>query len=53
MLFPPVECGEEIGRAVFLAPDGSELGSVPLLADETVSEPEEPEGLLRKLFSRG
>ena len=53
MLFPPVECGEEIGRAVFLAPDGSELGSVPLLADETVSAPEEPEGLLRKLFSRG
>ena len=50
MLFPPVEAGDTVGRAVFY--DGKDvlLGEVPLLARETVPGPEQSPGILERIF---
>ncbi len=50
MLFPPVDEGDTVGRAVFYDGDGVLLGEVPLLARETVPGPEQSPGILERIF---
>ena len=50
MLFPPVEEGSVIGRAVFSDAYGNTLGEVPLFASESVPAPAPSPGFFEKLF---
>lgn len=50
LLFPPVNEGDVIGRVVFLAPDGEEIGRADLRAEEAVAAPEPRKGFFERVF---
>ncbi len=50
-VFPPVSEGDVIGRVVFSA-NGKEIGSLPLAAADSVSEPVDQRGALEKILDK-